>query len=421
MESYINSKKKLYSAILEFLENSDDDNLSELNHLVDIVTNQHLEGDLEEMKDFLKIIKNISDNHHRHLNFMNRINNILQQFKDKIKQTLSNDEIFEIFRSNKIIVLFLLKSDILTITESIYKEMISKLDPNGMKYCYFFYPEIEKFIGEEKMKDIKNELLEKDPQIFENFENNRQEGENDSYLCSLIRQDSVKEFITYINRTNYPLSSSISPSIFETNSFLIENKNITLIEYSAFFGSIQIFKYLQMNKVELTPSLWLYAIHSKKAELIHLLESNKVCPPIFKKQNNDENNEEDENDENEQVEESSDDNYLECFIESIKCHHNDIAEYIKNNLLNQEEEEQIISHIIKYHNYNYFQINTVVNHGFIYFCLYDYSKLVNLLLTQKKDEIDNKIIHKLNIFINYSFHSPFFLMEFHLKYYFNSI
>ena len=37
-----------------------------------------------------------------------------------------------------------------------------------------------------------------------------------------------------------------------------------------------------MNKAKLTPFLWLYTIHSKNSELIHLLESNEVPPPIFK-------------------------------------------------------------------------------------------------------------------------------------------
>lgn len=43
-----------------------------------------------------------------------------------------------------------------------------------------------------------------------------------------------------------------------------------------------------MDGVELTPSLWLYSIHSKNADLIHFLESNKVSPPIYT--NNDEDN-----------------------------------------------------------------------------------------------------------------------------------
>lgn len=56
-------------------------------------------------------------------------------------------------------------------------------------------------------------------------------------------------------------ASMIFPSsIFEANSYLIEKKTQTLIEYAAFFGSIQIIKYLHFNNVELDPSLWIYVI-----------------------------------------------------------------------------------------------------------------------------------------------------------------
>lgn len=112
----------------------------------------------------------------------------------------------------------------------------------------------------------------------ESFEENRRKGENDSYICQLIRNDSIEEFVSYTNRMNYSLTKSIIPSsIFETNSFLI-NKTTSLIKYAAFFGSIQIFQYLLLNGVELRPKLWLYAIYGRNAEIIHLIEVNHVQP-----------------------------------------------------------------------------------------------------------------------------------------------
>ena len=51
-----------------------------------------------------------------------------------------------------------------------------------------------------------------------------------------------------------------------------------MIEYAAFFGSIQIIRYLQYNNVSLANTLWLYAVHSYNAELIHFLEENKIKP-----------------------------------------------------------------------------------------------------------------------------------------------
>lgn len=67
--------------------------------------NYHLEDDKEEMTQFLLIIKSISGNHHRDINFNKKIKDILQYYKEQIKQALSNDEMFYIFENNKLIVL----------------------------------------------------------------------------------------------------------------------------------------------------------------------------------------------------------------------------------------------------------------------------------------------------------------------------
>ena len=63
----------------------------------------------------------------------------------------------------------------------------------------------------------------------------------------MIRKDLIKEFLVFVNKKELNLDSKLKSSIYETNSFLIKNESITLIEYTAFYGSIQIFQYLQKN------------------------------------------------------------------------------------------------------------------------------------------------------------------------------
>ena len=101
------------------------------------------------------------------------------------------------------------------------------------------------------------------------------------YICTLIQNDSVIDFISYIEKNNISLLSTIPSSIYETNLFLF-NKNPTLIEYAAFYGSIQIFKYLYNKKVEINNSIWLYSIHGKNADIIHFLEENQLNAIIMK-------------------------------------------------------------------------------------------------------------------------------------------
>ena len=84
-------------------------------------------------------------------------------------------------------------------------------------------------------------------------------------------------------------------------------------------------------------------------------------------------------------------------IESIKCHHNDIVDYIENNFINQTEKdsqqnEEIISNCIKYHNYLHFQNEAIIDHGFFYLSFYHYDKLFDLLLKKKEKLIEKKMI-----------------------------
>ena len=76
---------------------------------------------------------------------------------------------------------------------------------------------------------------------YQEFDEKRKKGENCSYLCNLIQNDSIVEFITYINQKNIQHSAKIQSSIYETNPLFIED-DTDLIYYSAFYGSIQIYQ-----------------------------------------------------------------------------------------------------------------------------------------------------------------------------------
>lgn len=102
-------------------------------------------------------------------------------------------------------------------------------------------------------------------------------------------------------------------------------KEQTLIEYATFYGSIQIIQYSQYNNVSLTSSLWSYTVHSNNPELIHFLEEKQIKPQ----------------DDNEQ-----DASYENVYEESIRCHNNAFADYIKDNFLDQTQTDNIESCIL---------------------------------------------------------------------------
>ncbi|KAK8835989.1 hypothetical protein M9Y10_040186 [Tritrichomonas musculus] len=332
MDEILKNLEKIQLNILSFIEKetSSDDDFQEFNDL-------DLPNKDQYTEEILYLINGISVNHHRTPTFYPKIFKILIQFKDQIKNNYSTRDILKIFK-DKNILLFLLKEGILT------KENV-------------------------------------DDKIFiENIEKYSNFNENEGPICEIIRKDSINEFISYIEQENIDLSSKIETSEFETNQFLIKNKP-SLIEYSAFFGSINIFKYLIGKEKEISGSIWIYAIHGHNFEIIKLLEANNIKP---KK-----------------------DNYRNCLIESIKCHHIEMSYYLhKKYNCKQSENENIddyddyddeeedfnkmdlISVSLKSRNYCFCgkQIITKIE-SIYYLCKYNYSLLVENYDIKKDDYI----------------------------------
>ena len=118
---------------------------------------------------------------------------------------------------------------------------------------------------------------------------------------------------------------------------LQKKSKLTLINYAAFFGSYQIFKFLQKNGVRITPESWLFAIHGNNFEIIHLLEEKRIKP--------------------------EDNTFKQAFIESVKCHHNEIAHYIENKYFNKKKgiDQNILQKFFKYFNFNFINEENIEN------------------------------------------------------------
>lgn len=151
-------------------------------------------------------------------------------------------------------------------------------------------------------------------------------------------------------------------SIYETN-LLLMTLPLSFIEYAAFFGAIQIFKYLYKNGVELKSKIWKYAVHGNDPEIIHILEENHLFP---------------------------DD---ESFIESIKCHHIHITNYMIENY----SKKLSISKCLRY--YNFMLIDDCdLNESFFYdFCKYNYAPFLEILLKNYQIDINQKTLKNKQI------------------------
>ncbi|KAK8865465.1 hypothetical protein M9Y10_011013 [Tritrichomonas musculus] len=376
-QEYLDMMKNIQESILNFLG---EEAKSEENFLIleEIFNNSIISDNKYYLMSLLHLISKIGNNFHRFPNFFIKIERILLIFKEDIKKYFSNSEIFNFFKSNKRILLFLIEQQIMVMNEYIVK-IITKTDKFiEANYPLYFRPEIQPFINEKWFpkyypeewalrKNIWIEELKKE--LPENFYEKRKEGQNDNQISELICKDMIEEFVTYVTRNGVSLNGKIQPSIYETNSFLLkkqkktnqnrakqEDEGFSLIEYAVFFGSIQIFKYLIHEGVELSPSLWPLAIHGKNSEIIHFLEDNHV--------------------------ELEDESYKQVFHESIKCHHNDIANYILNNFLQNDEEDSqdTISQSLKYYNFAFLKNKHISESSFCNLCKYDYCALSDILL-----------------------------------------
>ena len=369
VQQYLEINKNIQRKIIEFLEH--DSNTEEnYQNLIQLIDENKIKEDEFKLQELLHLISIISSHHHRSLDFFPKIERILLNFQKEIKQRLSNSEIFYIFNNNKRIILFLIEENLIIPNKQIVKQ--KEYDISFLSYfCTNFNELYNKYILQ--AIDLEVKKIGKLP--IEVFNQKRKTGENDNYICQLIRNDSIEEFITYINKNDYFLSSKVEDSIFETNQFLLENKPL-LIEYSAFFGSTQIFKYLYLNGCKLTPSLWLYSIHGNDPEIISILEENEIKP--------------------------KDESYIECYNESIKCHHINMTEYILQKILDNKSENDLnqISKSIKYYNFIYFpkDINSIF--AFQKFCRYGYFNFVKFFIENKKIDVNETCkIKKKNIFI----------------------
>ena len=345
IEDYIQQKKILQKVILDYFEEHSDE---KYHKLITFLEEKRFKENVNELRLLIRLFLKIEKNYHHQQDFSKLVEQLFVNIKENIKHSFSNYEIFKIFKNNKRILLFLLRNNVILFDDPNIQSILQKDHSQSL----YFSPE------------IKNEKIDS-----KSFGDNRQLGENEEIICSIICKDSVEEFNSYIKQRSIPLTSLIKPSIFETNSFLAHKKS-TLIEYASFFGSIQIIKYLQMNDIELTPSLWLYGIHSNNLEMIHFLEEKNVFP--------------------------EDKTFKECFIESIKCHHNGIAHYIKDKLLDKKvfNDESVIKASIQYCNYEFFPTDFNQEIVFDYLCEYNYLHLVELLLKTE----GNKNIQNNNVF-----------------------
>ncbi|OHT08164.1 hypothetical protein TRFO_23451 [Tritrichomonas foetus] len=235
--------------------------------------------------------------------FFNILNELISQHS--LKNAFHQTTLAFIFRKNKHFLLFLVQNGILDIS-FIIKEIAS--DKN---FFLFFIPEIVEHSPQlflKKMKDFKltkdeivkiydklnisiqddleNEKLGEDEKETMNKNNSSQENNHvnqneirkeihsQEEIAQIIRDDNLDLFIENISsNVDFDINSKILPSFLENNPDINHGQNgITVLEYSMAFGSMNIFRYLWVNKAEYSKQSLNYSIIGGNSEIIHTLE-----------------------------------------------------------------------------------------------------------------------------------------------------
>ncbi|KAK8842994.1 hypothetical protein M9Y10_025181 [Tritrichomonas musculus] len=231
-QKYLDMMKDIHENIRNFLE--EEAKTEEFFQILKVkFNNTKISDSRYDFLSLMHLISKIGNNHHRFPNFFSKIERILQFFKKDIRKYFSNSEIFNIFAGNKRILLFLIEQQIIIIDEYISKKIATTDKYIKGNYPQYFQPEIQPFINEEwfpKYDPEVEELMDNGwveeikKELPENFYEKRKEGENDSKICELIRNDMIDEYVAYVTRNVVSLNEKIQPSIYETNSFLIKNQ-----------------------------------------------------------------------------------------------------------------------------------------------------------------------------------------------------
>lgn len=324
-QKIIEKNKNVQEKILDFIENQEfNDNSFQI--LISYFEQQGISQNKKEFGEILRIISNISANHYRTKDFFVKFEKILSHYRNEILNYFDSNELFEIFKISKRILLFLYENEFIVPNESMFNYLSQNCAYGFEEQMLYFLPEFEEYTGNCTNYGIERAIAEFKKNNQKIIKDDRKSGENnDQYMYQLIRNDSIKEFVAYINETNHSLSETVDISIYETNPFFYDRKP-SLIEYAAFYGSIKIFNYINYkeNPVK-NNSLWLCAIHSNSLKMIHLLESL-----------------------NAEIEDLS-----SLIFETIKCHHNDLVKYFLFNFQDQEENyPYFYDHFIKHSNFS---------------------------------------------------------------------
>lgn len=117
---FVKIKNNYFHNILNFFDDENNNAKDWASQLENITLSQ------KDLYQALKLITKIANNHHRYPNLYNKIDQFLLHFKKNIIDNYSNNEIFNICKCNKRILLFMIENKIINLNETLIKGLLKK-------------------------------------------------------------------------------------------------------------------------------------------------------------------------------------------------------------------------------------------------------------------------------------------------------
>ena len=118
IHEYLDKIKSLQSCILNYIDH--DYNIEEnYQNILRLIEDQKIQNNRQDLQLLLYLLDRIANDHFRYPRFFEKIEKIIRIFKKDIQQLFTNYEIFNIFKKNKRILLFLLQEKMLFFDEKL--------------------------------------------------------------------------------------------------------------------------------------------------------------------------------------------------------------------------------------------------------------------------------------------------------------
>lgn len=122
-QKYIEQNINLQDLFLKYIDDGSENNIY-YHDLLKKLDSLNLSENKHILDEILRFISNVSQNYHRSTDFFTKIENVLLHLSENIKKSFPNEIIYNFFYADKRILLFLIKKNIITLTEPIVKNIV---------------------------------------------------------------------------------------------------------------------------------------------------------------------------------------------------------------------------------------------------------------------------------------------------------